>query len=63
MQLLARYGVGEYWVVDPYDETVEVYRLSGTTYELIQCACASDSLRSATLPNLEFAVARVFDEP
>lgn len=63
MQMLARYGVGEYWVVDPYDETVDVYCLRGTTYELFQCARTSARLRSATLPHLECAVSGLFDEP
>ena len=29
MQMLARHGVPEYWIVDPIRETIEIYTLAG----------------------------------
>src|SRR5262245_54813622 len=34
MQLFARYGVPEYWIVDPADNTLEIYVLRNGAYEL-----------------------------
>ncbi len=33
-QLYGKYGVKEYWVVDPYKRTIEIYHLKGQTLEL-----------------------------
>lgn len=33
-QIYARHGVGAYWIVDPYQETVEIYLLEAGGYRL-----------------------------
>lgn len=36
-KLYARYGVPEYWIIDPDDSTVEVQRRQGTFFLLSAC--------------------------
>ncbi|MCI3920911.1 Uma2 family endonuclease [Paenibacillus sp. TRM 82003] len=54
----ARFGVEEYWIVDPLNLTVEQYRLDlGTpTYRLLNVFDRNDTLRSDKLPCVSFAV-------
>jgi Uma2 family endonuclease len=56
MQTLARYGVREYWLVDPEVPEVEVYWLAGEVYALAQTAAAAETIRSTVLADFEFIV-------
>jgi len=47
LKLYARYGVAEYWVIDPASCSVEIYRLVPGGYEL---AAQLDSSQSLTSP-------------
>jgi Uma2 family endonuclease len=60
MQMFARYGVLEYWLVDPEGETVEIYSLVGGNYALAQTASGLDSACSTILPGLSFGVSALF---
>lgn len=60
MQAFARFGVREYWLIDPKNETVEVYELVGDSYRLAQTASAGDEVRSARLSDLECPVQTLF---
>lgn len=60
MRMLARYGVREYWIVDPVAETIEIYTLASGTYALAQTLVATDQIRSPLLPDLSFAASQVF---
>jgi Uma2 family endonuclease len=64
--LYERYGVGEYWIIDPVKETVKVYCLSKGLFqlgaELIRGAESSpQSLSTPLLPGLAMQLAIVFD--
>jgi Uma2 family endonuclease len=52
MQLLARHGVREHWLVDPEAVSIEVYRLAGTRFALASTAGSADGVRSSLLPEL-----------
>jgi len=62
MQVYARFGVAEYWVVDPYAKVVEVHQLSEGRFRLEQRAEEGDFVRSPTLSDLEFTAASIFAE-
>jgi Uma2 family endonuclease len=60
MDLLARFGVPEYWIVDPVLNTLEIFVLSGPAYELRAAARHADIIASPALAGLSFSAARVF---
>ena len=56
----ARYGVQEYWIVDPDAEAIEVLLWSEIGYVTAGTYLKSDCLSSALLPELKLALAEVF---
>src|SRR6202162_3352168 len=65
MELLARFGVPEYWIVDPVANTLEIYTNVHTGFVLADTFDASESSRqviSPTLPALGFEVSRIFEQ-
>ena len=62
MQLLARFGVPEYWIADPVRNTLEVYVIKGSTYDLAGTYGDDQEVSSPTLPGLVFSSARLFAE-
>ena len=63
MRMFARYGVPEYWIVDPVRRQIEVHVLEADTYRLAQTARAGDTVRSVLLPDLRFDAGSVFTLP
>ena len=61
MRTFARYGVPEYWIVDPVARQIEVHALRGGFYRETQVASGDETVRSVLLPDLTFVAARVFD--
>jgi Uma2 family endonuclease len=62
MELLRKYGVPEYWIVDPVNNTLEIYALRGVAYELTGIYDERHDVTSPTLPGLSFSAARIFKE-
>lgn len=60
MRMFARYGVREYWIVDPLLERIEVHTLEAGAYRQAQVASGDDIVRSVLLPDLTFEAARAF---
>ena len=60
LQMFARYGVPEYWLVDPVGETVEVLRLEAGTYVIAQHASREDDVTSSAVPGLRVPLRAVF---
>src|SRR5882672_6989809 len=55
MALLARFGVPEYWIVDPVRNTIEVYALADGRYELTALRNERQTVESPMLTGLTFA--------
>ena len=62
-KLYERFGVAEYWIVDPELETVKVYRMAETGYirtaELTRET--GDILKSPFLPGFQLSLGELFD--
>lgn len=61
-KLYERYGVQEYWIVDPELETVKVYRMTPQGYSRVAELSheASDSLSTPLLPDLTIPLTDLF---
>jgi Uma2 family endonuclease len=56
----ARYGVGEYWIVDPAAGAIEVYRLTPQGYQLAAKRAADETVETPLLPAFSLAVGSIF---
>jgi len=61
--LYARNGVGEYWVVDPEEEAIEVFTLQAHQYEPVGYFQKGDTLVSSLFPLLRLPLSDVFEDP
>ena len=59
-ELFARFGIPEYWIVDPLANTIEVYTNLGGQYVLSGTFGEGQEVASPTLPGLRFHASRVF---
>jgi Uma2 family endonuclease len=61
-ELYERFGVKEYWLVDPVRQTVLVYRREGDRFQRAGrfSAAAGDVLTTPLLPGLEIPLAKIF---
>jgi Uma2 family endonuclease len=59
LRTYARFGVKEYWIVDPEECAVEVYQLAQEGYELVRTFHQTDTLTSAILPEFALPVSAV----
>ena len=64
-QLYERFGVSEYWVVDPDLDAIKVYRLTDGRYTRVSELTLRDGdvLTTALLPGLELPLTEIFAEP
>jgi Uma2 family endonuclease len=58
--MFARYGVREYWIVDPVARSIEVHRLEAGSYVLAQRAWGDDEVRSQVLPESAVRAVSIF---
>lgn len=58
--LYAKYGVEEYWLVDPEAETVELLWARQGAFETVGVYGKSDRVASTLVPELSVSLARVF---
>ena len=63
-RLYERFGVEEYWIVDPELDTIKVYRRVGDRYERAAELSleANDVLTTPLLPDLRIALVKVFED-
>ncbi len=59
-KLFERFGVREYWVVDPELNTIKISRLSGTAFVHAAELGAGDSLTTPLLPGFSVSLTDVF---
>jgi Uma2 family endonuclease len=59
-KLYAKYGVREYWIVDPAAKTMEVLTWSETGFVSSGVYPHSATFSSPELPNLKLSLTRVF---
>lgn len=60
LRTYARFGVKEYWIVDPEERAVEVYHLMLEGYELVRTFQQTDTITSSLLPEFALPVSAVF---
>ena len=60
-QLYCRYGVQEYWLVDPEERTVEVLALSPEGYEVLGWYSGDEVVSSQVLAGFQFPAEEIFD--
>jgi Uma2 family endonuclease len=63
MNLYARAGIPEYWIVTPYPALIEVFILDGGSYRLHGGYEDRHTLKGATFPQLALPLKEVFDFP
>jgi len=61
-QAYSKFGVREYWVVDRYQESIEVYKLEQGQLMLITTLANNDQLTTPLLPAFSCLVSHVFEE-
>ena len=61
--LYGRYGVREYWIVDPAGRTIEVHTLSQLGLELRGSFTGDETVESMLFPNLELTADSFFPPP
>ncbi len=59
-KLYARHGVIEYWIVDPMEETVDIYLLKDMAYVLARTCKKNDLFESEYLQGLKIELNRIF---
>ena len=60
LDLYARYGVREYWIVDPDDKKITLLLKSESRLEVVGIYEAEESLRSPTLAGFSIALREIF---
>ncbi len=60
LKAYARFGVREYWIVDPVAQVVEVYRLTAEGFHLAGIFAKGNSVETPLLPGFSLAVAAIF---
>lgn len=60
MKIYRQHQVREYWIVDPKNQSIEVYQLKNNEYDLASFAVEEGEITSEVLPGLSLAVTSIF---
>ena len=63
LDLYARSGVGEYWIVSAFPSYVEVLALDDSSYRICRVFQREEALRGKLFPDLEIQLREIFDFP
>ncbi len=63
LELYARSGVKEYWIVSTFPSYVEALTLDGSSYRIWRVFQREDVLRSKLFPDVQMQLSEVFDFP
>jgi Uma2 family endonuclease len=61
LRILARFGVGECWLIDPIANTLTQFALAGEIYRPAPLVTARDLVSSLTLAGLTFPAGQLFE--
>lgn len=59
-EVYEQFAVREYWVVDPQNKSIEVYRMENNRYRLFSSAAEEGIVKSSVLPDFEVEVGAIF---
>jgi Uma2 family endonuclease len=59
-QVYAKHGVAEFWLVDPEDQSVEVFVLDGDTYRVAGIYLAGDVIKAGRFADAQIAIDSIF---
>jgi Uma2 family endonuclease len=62
LRMFARYGVPEYWILDPVEHTLEILSLRGDLYVTALEAGGDTVVTSPLLADLSFPVSQLFED-
>jgi Uma2 family endonuclease len=60
LKAYARYGVGEYWIVDPVTRVIELYRLTAEGFHLAATCATGKTVETPMLPGFSLPVDSIF---
>ncbi len=60
LKAYARYGVGEYWIVDPAKQVIEIHRLAESGYKPAAKRTSGEVVETPLLPGFTLVVDQVF---
>jgi len=60
-RIYEKFGVKEYWILDPILETVEIWSSTKNKYQLLINATKDDTIESRVIAGLRLALVTVFD--
>ena len=59
-EIYQRFGVGEYWIVDPEEQVVEIYHHNGERFERLGAYGPEDRPKVTALPGFELDLSQTF---
>lgn len=59
-KLYAKFGVREYWIIDPGEKSVEIYSLKGKEFNIFHRFSMNDNLESPFLKDLAIELSSIF---
>ena len=60
-EVYVKYQIPEYWIIDPLNESLELYRLRNSQYELHQVFERADMIESEQIPCAHFTMGEIMD--